>query len=103
MREAGRALAVCSWLLLAAPPAWAQVDIAGNWQWRGGEETRALGGEGAHIGDLHGRLGQRRDNRGVRKASATRFQQFAPVTHRIAWHTPRFATLRSVFPYWLTR
>jgi len=41
-------------LLLAAQPAFAQMDIAGNWARRGGEEARALGGEGAHIGDYTG-------------------------------------------------
>lgn len=34
--------------------AWSQVDIAGQWVRPGGEETRALGGEGAHIGDYTG-------------------------------------------------
>jgi hypothetical protein len=41
-------------LVLAPQPVWAQMDIAGNWARRSGEETRALGGEGAHIGDYTG-------------------------------------------------
>ena len=41
-------------ILFVANLAWSQVDIAGNWQRRGGEEARALGGEGAHIGDYTG-------------------------------------------------
>ena len=41
-------------LMLVASSAWAQVDLAGQWARRGGEEVRALGGEGAHIGDYTG-------------------------------------------------
>lgn len=37
-----------------AQPAWAQLDLTGNWARRSGEDARALGGEGAHIGDYTG-------------------------------------------------
>jgi len=40
--------------LLVAEPAWAQIDLVGNWVRRSGEDARALGGEGAHIGDYTG-------------------------------------------------
>ena len=39
---------------LTARPAFAQFDLAGNWARRSGEDARALGAEGAHIGDYTG-------------------------------------------------
>lgn len=41
-------------VLLVAQPAWAQLDLVGNWARRSGEDARALGGEGTHIGDYTG-------------------------------------------------
>jgi len=41
-------------LILAATPASAQIDFSGNWVRRSGEDARALGGEGTHIGDYTG-------------------------------------------------
>lgn len=40
--------------LLVAQPAWAQLDLVGNWGRRSNEDARALGGEGTHIGDYTG-------------------------------------------------
>jgi hypothetical protein len=37
-----------------ARPAFAQFDLAGQWARRSGEDARALGAEGAHIGDYTG-------------------------------------------------
>lgn len=37
-----------------AQPAFAQFDLSGQWQRRSGEDARALGGEGTHIGDYTG-------------------------------------------------
>lgn len=41
-------------MALAARPAAAQFDLTGQWQRRSGEDARALGGEGTHIGDYTG-------------------------------------------------
>src|SRR5205085_2288924 len=41
-------------LTLVSRPAWAQFDLAGQWARRSGEDARALGAEGAHIGDYTG-------------------------------------------------
>src|SRR5687767_1649764 len=41
-------------VLLMSQPAWAQLDLVGNWARRSGEDARALGGEGTHIGDYTG-------------------------------------------------
>jgi hypothetical protein len=53
-----RRFRIAGWLLSAAlvlpSAAWAQLDLVGNWARRGGEDTRPLGGEGAHIGDYTG-------------------------------------------------
>ena len=38
----------------AVQPAWAQFDLTGQWARRSGEDARALGAEGAHIGDYTG-------------------------------------------------
>jgi hypothetical protein len=52
-----RLLIACAALLLTpmlAIPVWAQMDIAGRWNRVNAEDTRALGGEGSHVGDYTG-------------------------------------------------
>ena len=57
MRYANRARIVGAALLVglaSAAPAFAQFDLTGQWARRGAEDARAIGAEGAHIGDYTG-------------------------------------------------